>query len=403
VDDVVKNSEEFKKASPEGKLPAFSNGTSFASGFYDVAKALVTESSPLLATSDAKNVEKWLSFTVDTLQPSLVAKDAKTVGNVKKVNKDLASKIFVSGLSLSVADLALYAVLHPLVRGWTAEERNEHNHITRFVDTIQHQDKVLSSGVLGEIRVHQSASDAPGGAQTKKEEAAKPAAAPAKEEKKQEQAKKPATKEAAKTERKEPSAEEKEAAKKAKEDRKAKNAAARGGAAAPEPKKELPVDVSRLDIRVGKIVDVKKHESADSLYVEQIDLGEEKPRQVVSGLVKHIAIEDMKDRYVVVLCNLKPSALRGVQSFAMVMCATGEAGNVELLSPPEGSAVGEKIVVDGFPGQADEQLNPKQKVFEAVAPELKTNDNSVACYRGVPLKTSKGDVSVKSVKNGLIK
>ena len=74
---------------------------------------------------------------------------------------------------------------------------------------------------------------------------------------------------------------------------------------AAKPKKEnkpaaaeeaLPVDVSRLDMRVGKIVNVKKHPDADSLYVEEVDLGEGKNRTVVSGLVKHVPLEQVSDQ-----------------------------------------------------------------------------------------------------------
>ncbi|QQP49026.1 Uncharacterized protein FKW44_009537, partial [Caligus rogercresseyi] len=95
-----------------------------------------------------------------------------------------------------------------------------------------------------------------------------------------------------------------------------------------EPKKtaspvdEPPVDVGRLDLRVGHIVSAKKHPDADSLYVETIDVGEEKPRTVISGLVKFIPEAEMNDRMVVVLCNLKPSKMRGILSEAMVMCAS---------------------------------------------------------------------------------
>jgi methionyl-tRNA synthetase len=60
-----------------------------------------------------------------------------------------------------------------------------------------------------------------------------------------------------------------------------------GGKKAAAP--EGPVDVSRLDLRVGVIKRAWKHPDADSLYVEEMDLGEESgPRTVVSGLVKHI-------------------------------------------------------------------------------------------------------------------
>lgn len=53
------------------------------------------------------------------------------------------------------------------------------------------------------------------------------------------------------------------------------------------------VDIGRLDLRVGRILKVEKHPDADSLYVEQIDVGEDKPRTVISGLVKHVPIEQV--------------------------------------------------------------------------------------------------------------
>jgi tRNA-binding EMAP/Myf-like protein len=56
---------------------------------------------------------------------------------------------------------------------------------------------------------------------------------------------------------------------------------------------DRPIDISRLDLRVGKIVGVKKHPDADSLYVEDVDLGEGQTRTIVSGLVKHVPIEEV--------------------------------------------------------------------------------------------------------------
>ena len=62
---------------------------------------------------------------------------------------------------------------------------------------------------------------------------------------------------------------------------------------------------NRLDIRVGKIVEVERHPEAESLYVEKIDLGEESgPRTIVSGLVDFVPIEEMKERLVVVLSGI---------------------------------------------------------------------------------------------------
>lgn len=53
------------------------------------------------------------------------------------------------------------------------------------------------------------------------------------------------------------------------------------------------VDVSRLNMRIGKIVNVKKHPDADSLYVEEVDVGEPKTRTIVSGLVQHVPLEQV--------------------------------------------------------------------------------------------------------------
>lgn len=92
------------------------------------------------------------------------------------------------------------------------------------------------------------------------------------------------------------------------------------------------VDVSRVDLRVGLITTAKKHPDADSLYVEDIMCGEEAPRVVVSGLVKHIPKPEMQQRLVVVVTNLKPANLKGIKSHAMVLAATGADGKVSCRS-----------------------------------------------------------------------
>lgn len=151
---------------------------------------------------------------------------------------------------------------------------------------------------------------------------------------------------------------------------------------------DKPVDISRLDLRIGKIVDVEKHPDADSLYVEKIDCGDETgPRTVISGLVKHVPIEEMRNKLVVVLCNLKPVKMRGILSEAMVMCAS-TPDKVELLQPPENVKPGDRVVFDQFPGEPDAQLNPKKKVWETVSVDIKTNDAGVATYKGCDFKVA---------------
>lgn len=64
--------------------------------------------------------------------------------------------------------------------------------------------------------------------------------------------------------------------------------------AKPKASAEAEASIARLDIRVGLITKVQKHPDADSLYVEEIDVGEAGPRTVVSGLVNHIPLEEMQ-------------------------------------------------------------------------------------------------------------
>lgn len=69
-----------------------------------------------------------------------------------------------------------------------------------------------------------------------------------------------------------------------------------------------------LDIRVGKVLSVENHPTAEKLYVEKIDLAEPGgPRTVVSGLADFISKEDFTGRHVAVVTNLKPAKLRDVR------------------------------------------------------------------------------------------
>ncbi|XP_073698394.1 aminoacyl tRNA synthase complex-interacting multifunctional protein 1a isoform X2 [Garra rufa] len=169
------------------------------------------------------------------------------------------------------------------------------------------------------------------------------------------------------------------------------------------PQEEAKVDVSRLDLRVGRIISAEKHPDADALYVEQVDVGEAAPRTVVSGLVKHIPLEQMQNRMAVLLCNLKPAKMRGVLSQAMVMCASSPE-KVEILDPPNGAVAGERVTFQGFPGEPDKELNPKKKVWEQVQPDLRTDDQCVATYKGAAFEVAgKGVCKAQTMSNSGIK
>lgn len=192
-----------------------------------------------------------------------------------------------------------------------------------------------------------------------------------------------------------------------KKEKKAKQGGVGGGGAAAEPVANSP---AMIDLRVGKIVEIGKHPDADSLYLEKVDFGEpEGPRQVISGLVKFVPIEEMRDRWVVGVCNLKPASMRGVKSYAMLLCASSkDHTTVEPCLPPPGSAVGDKVEVEGYEGGTPlEQLNPKKKIFEWYQPSLLTTDAREAAWTGPApdgsdsrnrlLKTAKGVVTAPTL------
>jgi len=152
------------------------------------------------------------------------------------------------------------------------------------------------------------------------------------------------------------------------------------------------VTPSRLDFRVGKILSVEKHPDAESLLVETVDLGESSPRTVVSGLAGIVPMEHLTGRLGLFLCNLKPVKMRGIESTAMLMCATSEDPRaVEPLEPPATAFIGERVFVETFEGETpDKVLNPKKKVWEKLAPGFRTTSDSEAEWEGNLLKTASG-------------
>lgn len=169
-------------------------------------------------------------------------------------------------------------------------------------------------------------------------------------------------------------------------------------------------EVTKLDIRVGLITKCWKHETADKLYCEEIDVGEESVRPIASGLFPfYKSADEIQGRKVLVLCNLKPRNLAGYRSNGMVLCASNsDHTQVELVDVPEGAKVGERITFQGVEGTFD-ALSPaqiaKKKVFEAVAPNLKTDGGCVpgwvdADKNFCKFMTTAGPCSVKSIKDG---
>ncbi|KAL8122261.1 uncharacterized protein LOC141659471 [Apium graveolens] len=164
-----------------------------------------------------------------------------------------------------------------------------------------------------------------------------------------------------------------------------------------------------LDIRVGQIIKIWRHEEADSLYVEEVDVGEAEPRIICSGLVKYIPLENLENRKVVVLANLKPRNMRGVKSSGMLMAASDALHeNVELLVPPEGSVPGDRVwfgsedEVENLPDAASPNQIQKKKIWESVQPHLKSDASCVATLGIHLMRSSAGVVETGSLKNANI-
>ncbi len=79
-------------------------------------------------------------------------------------------------------------------------------------------------------------------------------------------------------------------------------------------------DFSKLEIRVGKILEVQAHPNADKLYVLRVNAGD-KEIQIVAGIKKYYVQEELMGRQIVVLTNLEPRIVRGVESQGMLLAA----------------------------------------------------------------------------------
>ncbi len=92
-------------------------------------------------------------------------------------------------------------------------------------------------------------------------------------------------------------------------------------------------DFARVQLRVGQILAAEKVEKSEKLVKLQVDLGEDSgPRQIVAGIAKHFAPESLVGRKIAVVANLKPAKLMGQESRGMLLAASDDKGNLELLT-----------------------------------------------------------------------
>ncbi|CAO1946413.1 unnamed protein product [Urochloa humidicola] len=337
-----------------------------------------------IVKSSQDEVMKWVKFSMD-----FAGSDGKQHALLDNLNKDLSQKsvLFGDGLEPSAADIVVFATVQPFVSRVSDSDLQKFPHVLRWMDYIQHPKKAdkgdTESSSKKAVSGQKIADKSNGSADSKK----------------------PAGETKAPEKKETPAAKDNKTSGDKKKDKSAGKTAEKASEKAPEKAadKDSECNISILNIQVGLIRKAWKHPSADSLLVEEIDLGDGNVRQVVSGLAKYCSPDDLTNRHVVLITNVKPGKLRDVMSAGLVLCASTEDHTaVEPLIPPEGAKIGERISFSGFDGKPEDVLNPKKKQLDKITPHLRTDENGIATFKGIPFTTSAGPCR-SSIRNGNVK
>ena len=155
-----------------------------------------------------------------------------------------------------------------------------------------------------------------------------------------------------------------------------------------------------VDLRVAKIVKVEKHPKADKLYIETLDIAGEE-RVIVSGLVPFYREEELLGRHIIIVYNLKPAKLRGVESRGMLLAASlkTETGEIVEVLDGEGVETGTQAHLEGFTPPAAAPAMIDIDTFSAIPITVRRNTVHIGsralCVDGKRVKTRRienGDV-----------
>lgn len=100
-------------------------------------------------------------------------------------------------------------------------------------------------------------------------------------------------------------------------------------------------DFVKLEMIVGQIKQVEEIEGADKLYKMTVDIGEEQ-RTVCAGIKEHYSKEELQDKKVILLANLAPRKMRGIESQGMILASSNKDHTEVKIIEPSGK-VGESI------------------------------------------------------------
>lgn len=101
-------------------------------------------------------------------------------------------------------------------------------------------------------------------------------------------------------------------------------------------------EFSKIELRVGTVTAVEPHPNADRLIVLKVDIGEEEERQLVAGIRGHYSPEELIGRQIVVVANLQPAKLRGVESQGMLLAAS-DGEQIIVLRPEKRTRAGSRV------------------------------------------------------------
>jgi methionyl-tRNA synthetase len=119
--------------------------------------------------------------------------------------------------------------------------------------------------------------------------------------------------------------------------------AAASPAAASDSAKISIDDFVKVDLRVGQVVSAERVKGADKLLHMKVDIGEEQPRTIVAGIAESYEPEKMIGRKVVIVANLQPRKLRGIESNGMIVAASLEGGKPVLAGFLEDIPIGARL------------------------------------------------------------
>lgn len=154
--------------------------------------------------------------------------------------------------------------------------------------------------------------------------------------------------------------------------------------------------MNEIELRVGKIINIERHPEADKLYVETVDMGDHE-RTIVSGLVPHYKEEELLEKKVIIVANLKAAKLRGVKSEGMLLAAD-DGEQVEVLFVND-CACGSRVILEGQ--EAEKLPEKKLKIDKFFEVSIQVDDFQVK-VDDRPLFCEKGAIKTKKVKAGKV-